>query len=262
MAESQEMFTYSDENQQTIVQYISSERLVAYFSMVRNPKDSADKRRKAINLYERNTQISEALYGVMQGFEVIFRNAVHNRLTKDLGEKWLDTFTFLDTERASIEDAKKNIEERGSQLSIGRIVAELNFGFWVRLFSPQYSTTLWGPSLSKILPVRHNNARSNVQGRLQDLKTLRNRIAHHNRIIGQTKNGKLVPSNGLYAEIMEVLGWFSKTMCAWVQSTNSFKILGPNGTLAKALQAELKTEAEKTADVLSTESEPSGTEKS
>jgi hypothetical protein len=236
-------FTYSEEDQDAIVLYVSQERLAPYFVLVQNAIDPSDRRRKAIGLYERNTQISEALYGVMQGFEVTFRNAVHNRLVQDLGENWLETFSFLDSERASINDAKKNIRERGCTLTVGRIIAELNFGFWVRLFSPQYSNTLWGPSLSKIVPLRHGKARSTVQGRIQGLKTLRNRIAHHNRIIGQTRNGKPVLAKEIYAEILEVLGWFSKTIRFWVESTNSFEILGPNGKLAMAARSETKAAA-------------------
>ncbi len=53
----------------------------------------------AIRLYERNTELSEALYGVVQGFEVTLRNAVHNILGASLGTTWYETFGFLETEQ-------------------------------------------------------------------------------------------------------------------------------------------------------------------
>jgi hypothetical protein len=89
----------------------------------------------------------------------------------------------------------------------------MNFGFWVRLFSGEYHRTLWGPSLSKIIPMKLD--RRAVYDRLKDIKTLRNRIAHHNRIIGRSKTIAV-----LYAEMLETIGWFSPAMRLWVEQTN------------------------------------------
>jgi len=178
-------FSYSEAELNTLVEFISPERLQMYIASVRFFKDGADRLRKGVHMYERNTALSEALYPVVQGFEVTLRNAVHNRLTRDHNSDCYDTLELLTSEKDAVADAKRTIQDKPEALTAGRIVGELSFGFWVRLFSAEYADTLWGPSLSRIIHPVTNDRRA-VYSRLQELKTLRNRIAHHNRIIGRT----------------------------------------------------------------------------
>jgi hypothetical protein len=72
---SQQKFSYDPACLETLVKYISLDRLAAYFVMTKRNSE------RAIRLYERNTELSEALYGVVQGLEVTLRNAVHNALS-------------------------------------------------------------------------------------------------------------------------------------------------------------------------------------
>ncbi len=208
-------FTYSESELATLVEFISPERLQMYIASVRFYKDSVDRLRKGIRMYERNTSLSEALYPVMQGFEVTFRNAVHNRLTADHNAQWFDSFDLLSSEKDAVADARRTIQDKPETVTAGRIVGELSFGFWVRLFSAEYATTLWGPSLSRIIHPTTNDRRA-VYSRLQELKTLRNRIAHHNRIIGRT-----LSVQQYYDQSLETIGWFSPTMRVWVAATNA-----------------------------------------
>lgn len=204
-------FTYSAENIEVLVKYLSNERLAAYFTMAKRSPEGA------IRLYERNTELSEALYGVVQGFEVTLRNAVHNVLTAVHGATWYETFSFLDSEQNAVVEAKAQIEQRLEKITSGRVVAELTFGFWVRLFSASYDKTLWGPSLRKIMPMKL--PRRAVYERLKDIKTLGNRIAHHNRIIGQRKTVAV-----LYEETMDAIGWLSPTIHRWIETTNCVEV--------------------------------------
>ena len=166
----------------------------------------------------RNTEISEALYGVVQCLEVTLRNAIHSHMTKAMNtEKWYDAFPFQDSEMAEIQQAKSKVVERPATLTAGRVVAELKFGFWVRLFSHTYDKTLWVPHLRKLFPLKFDGMRSYIHGRLVELKTLRNRIAHHERI---TCGKRDVEKD--YAELLETIGWMSKSMRQWTESTNCF----------------------------------------
>ena len=210
--EGQESFDYTDADLVTFEKYISSERLAAYISYARGDKWIAAR------LYERNTELSEALYGVLQGLEVILRNAIHDLMTRKTGSaNWYDSFSFQDTELAEINQAKAKVIERAAILTPGRIVAELKFGFWVRLFSHAYDKTLWVPHLRTIFPVRFDGKRSFLQGRLVDLKTLRNRIAHHERI---TCGKRDLQKD--YNELLQTIGWINPSMRRWVESTNCF----------------------------------------
>ncbi len=210
--EGQESFDYTDADLVTFEKYISSERLAAYISYARGDKWTATR------LYERNTELSEALYGVLQGLEVTLRNAIHDLMTRKTGSaNWYDSFSFQDSELAEINQAKAKVIERAAILTPGRIVAELKFGFWVRLFSHTYDKTLWVPHLRAIFPVRLDGSRSFIHGRLVDLKTLRIRIAHHERITCGKRN---VQKD--YDELLQTIGWINPTMRRWVESTNCF----------------------------------------
>ncbi|MFB3814765.1 MAG: hypothetical protein ACE14L_11710 [Terriglobales bacterium] len=106
--------------------------------------------------------------------------------------------------------------EKGQPLAPGRVISELTFGFWVKLTGRVYEEPLWLPYLSRIFPIRLN--RPVVHERLVLLKTLRNRIAHHERIIGRAR---LLPTE--YEETIETIRWLSPTMADWVEQRNCFK---------------------------------------
>jgi hypothetical protein len=211
-SEDQDAFAYTDADLATFEKYTSSERLAAYVAYARGDKWTA------MRLYERNTELSEALYGVLQGLEVTLRNAIHDLMRRKTGTaNWFDTFSFQDTETAEINQAKAKVIECAAILTPGRIVAELKFGFWVRLFSHAYDKSLWVPHLRTIFPVRLDGSRSLVHGRLVELKTLRNRIAHHERI---TCGKRDVQKD--YDQLLQTISWINPTMRRWVESTNCF----------------------------------------
>src|ERR1035438_4045531 len=142
--EGQSEFEYDDKILVTLEKYISSERLAAYVNYARGDKWVA------IRLYERNTEISEALYGVIQALEIALRNAIHNILSEQLGgPKWYETSILAESEREALEDAKKKVLDRPAALTPGRVIAELTFAFWGRLFSDSYDKTLWVPHRSE-----------------------------------------------------------------------------------------------------------------
>ncbi|MGO9168904.1 MAG: hypothetical protein ACLP56_18710 [Candidatus Sulfotelmatobacter sp.] len=149
MPAGQEGFAYSEDNLSHIEKYLSPGRLAAYFNLARG------NRLFAIQLYERNTELSEALYGVSQGLEVTLRNGIHNLLTKELAkDDWYEHIVLERPELDSLQEAKDKITERGRKIAPGRIVAELTFGFWVRLTASVYEKTMWVPYLHKIFPIR------------------------------------------------------------------------------------------------------------
>ena len=190
--------------------YLSPERLAGYYKLARGD------RKVGLLLYERNTELSEALYGVIQGLEVTLRNAMHNIIAVSTGQPdWYDTIGLNESEIDAIYDAKKKIEERAEPITPGRVVAELNFGFWVRLTGWPYEKTLWVPYLHKVFPIKLK--RTAIHDRLLDLKSLRNRIAHHQRIVGGKRD--LVRD---YDNLLETISWLDHDMAEWVKATNCF----------------------------------------
>jgi len=63
-------FTYNADDLNALMVYLSQERMAMYMKAVIHAKDLTDRTRKALRRYEYNTAVSEALYPVIQGFEV------------------------------------------------------------------------------------------------------------------------------------------------------------------------------------------------
>ncbi|HEY5328776.1 MAG TPA: hypothetical protein VIJ79_02730 [Acidobacteriaceae bacterium] len=202
-------FEFSDKNLNRLERAISSERLTPYRVRARGDLWVA------LHLYSRNTELSEALYGVVQGFEVFLRNATHARLTSAFGtEMWWEKASLRDRERDDVSDAIQNIEERSSVLIPGKIVAELNLGFWTNLYSNYYERDLWVPFLRSSFPIHMQRKR--LHDRLDRLKILRNRIAHHESLVRRDVQQD-------YRELLETVGWMSPTVRSWIESTNCFE---------------------------------------
>ena len=165
---------------------------------------------------ERNTRLSQCLYGVLQPLEIAYRNAIHRTLTSAVGSAdWFNSFNLKTPEMESIEAARNNIIRWNHTPKAGRIVAELTFGFWTRLVSKDYEKILWVPHLYKVFPNLPKPDRNAVSLRLTSIKTLRNRIAHHEHLLSRN-----LPSD--YNDIIETLAWICPTTAAWIQATNTF----------------------------------------
>jgi hypothetical protein len=132
----------------------------------------------ALQRYAWNTAVASAFYAPLQTCEVALRNSVHQRLSKAYGAWWLHNATLLKGEELRMaSEAELTVERRGKEVTSGRVVAELGFAFWVSLFSKSYDEILWRTHLYRDFRPRPN--RNELHGDLDRLRTLRNRIAHH-----------------------------------------------------------------------------------
>src|SRR5262245_8123847 len=70
--------------------------------------DAKGDERTAIRQYERNAAVSEAFYGVLQGFEVALRNSMHDTMTREMGApEWYKQFLLNEPELRSIASAEE-----------------------------------------------------------------------------------------------------------------------------------------------------------
>ena len=150
------------------------------------------------------------------------RNAVHRRLAHRYGEAWYDIGKAgLDrgaTER--IAGARAELARDGHGDDPPRIVAALSFGFWVSLLGPggrlddgrkaNYQMTLWRPALRGAFAHCANLNRKQAHGPLNGLRTLRNRIAHHEPIFARDLARD-------HEHVLEVAGWISPATQAWIE---------------------------------------------
>lgn len=207
-------FSYTAETLEEIEGALSPERLHPYLNA------AGGDRERALRLYLWNTAASAAFYGPLQGLEVVLRNAIHRQLSGRYGLAW---YGNLDTglDRGALGRIRQAILELtpdGHTSDAPRVVATLSFGFWVSLLGSggrlesgrkaNYEMTLWRPALRQVFAHCVKLTRRQAHGPLNELRILRNRIAHHEPIFARNLTAD-------HARILEVIGWISPGVRTW-----------------------------------------------
>ena len=202
-------FVYSPTALDQLDQALTIPRLTKYLNACNGD------RQRAIQLYEYNTQISEAMYGVIQPLEIALRNAIHRVLTKDLGRAdWYDAGILQTPELESLSAARASLWHWKKAEAPDRIVAELTFGFWVRLLNKKYEKALWVSHLYKCFPYGPKPDREKMSQRFIKIRDLRNRVAHHEPIFFRNLETD-------YVRVLTSLEWICPTSACWVRATHS-----------------------------------------
>ncbi len=141
--------------------------------------------------YHMNIILSQAMIPVLHYFEILLRNQLDMVLKKNYGEKWL--LTLPHSLMISDKDIKKISEiinkirrERRNEISHDDILSQMTFGFWCAFFHKRYDPVLWHRknALKNLFPYfsKQNRTRSYIEKNILKIKTIRNRIAHHEPI--------------------------------------------------------------------------------
>lgn len=144
----------------------------------------------ALALYVWNATVSGALLMPLHVCEVVVRNTVSDALTAVYGEAWPWSKTF----ELSLPVSPKGYSPRADLQSArhratttGKVIPELKFVFWQKLFTSRYEERIWNAHLARVMPnlPTHSTAsawRNFIYKDLEQLRALRNRIAHHEPI--------------------------------------------------------------------------------
>jgi hypothetical protein len=139
---------------------------------------------QAIRLYSWNVEASAAFLGAYAVLEVGMRNAMHDALIAHAGQSdWWDALPLRDTERDAVDDAVNYLDRRNGtgNWTPGHLVAEFKASFWEGLLSNKNHALLWVPALTNAFP-NYTGRRGDLRTRLERLRLLRNRAAHHEPI--------------------------------------------------------------------------------
>jgi hypothetical protein len=198
-------------------QALSLERFSRYLAW------AAGDRARAIELYTLNTQLSESLYTPLQMLEVALRNRIHAVMTEARHEDWFHDAGFLlgKWQPDQLAKAIEEVREGRREPTPGRIVAALTFSFWTAMFGKEYET-LWQTTLHHIgsRPDGKGLTRKHFSAPLAPIRTLRNRIAHHEPIIAWD-----LPKH--YGRIVELTGWLSPSAAEWCAAHSRFSAVYP-----------------------------------
>jgi hypothetical protein len=127
-----------------------------------------------------NMALSESFYPAFHNLEITLRNTIHEVMTEKYGTNfWFDVVDYRPQEAQKLRQAKEALEKDKKPLEAGRIVAELNLGFWNNLFLAHYEQKLWrGKSLARVFSYMNKSERHHkaIFKKLSRLRTLRNRV--------------------------------------------------------------------------------------
>jgi hypothetical protein len=192
-----------------ILASISSERFGTYLNA------SGHNEERALQLYLWNARLGEAFHLPIQATEVSLRNCVNLALTNTYGQNWWkngNLEAILDEERrADLITVLRRIRNRQLTLHTGQVVAGLSFGFWVGMLDGRYNPHIWGKQLRIAFPdLPQDRARKSLHSRIRDVATLRNRISHHEPLIGRDVLFD-------FSTLMSLLEWISPAKAAWIR---------------------------------------------
>lgn len=188
---------------------ITPERLSYYLEYTDN--NLAD----AIRLYELNTKLSAIFYGPVQGVEILLRNTMNEQLCAKFGVDWhdLSAIKLANPQEIAVQRAINDID---GDITTGAVVAELPLGFWAALLNSSNDNEIWRKALYLAFPHRPKGTeRKQVHGAINAIRRLRNRIAHHEKIIHR----ELDEDHNL---ILEIAGWICPETKGWIAAMSDF----------------------------------------
>lgn len=172
----------------------------------------------ALALYAWNAQVSAAFMAPLHLCEVIVRNAVADAIEAVYGPNWPweQTFELSLTNPPKGYNARQDlISSRRGQVSTGKVIPELKFVFWQKMFTGRHDTRIWNPHIRAVLPyldpvMTVQQLRKVIHDELEQLRGLRNRIAHHEPIFSRNLASD-------FQKTKELIGFRCPHTAAWME---------------------------------------------
>jgi hypothetical protein len=175
----------------------------------------------ALELYKWNLDVSCAFFAPLQVCEVSIRNAISEAIELTYGPNWPYEQSFeiaLPNPRRDYSP-RANILQHRNQPTTGKVIAELKFVFWQRMFTRRHDGAIWNHHLRTVLPYMDagktvQDLRHEAFDTLQSIRDLRNRIAHHEPIFRRNIQQE-------YDRIKKIVGWRSAVAANWLDTVET-----------------------------------------
>lgn len=191
-----------------VVHIISQERLTKYLIA------AGHDHRRALALYGWNIQLSESFFPVLSAAEVCLRNTVVARLRGLYGPIWWENPAFLLQIKTGgkriVKTAADNLARKGAVTS-GRMTAELNFGFWVKMLLPRHEAEIWQNLHGDFSELPPDVSYAQLYQRCDQVRDFRNRIFHHEPILHRDITRE-------YSQILELIRWLAREKADWIKT--------------------------------------------
>lgn len=201
---------------------LSRERLAKY--LTRTGGDTE----RAFELYAWNQEIGAALTVTLSQVEVCLRNQVARALADAYGPAWHRVVRFRHA-HAEVQNELDKAEGRvkKSVPSLPDIIAASDFNLWRELCKPAYAGVFWAKRIPIAFPHmtlagKERDVLAELHRRVDLLLKLRNRIAHHEPIIGSNWEKVGAKLTDRHRDAVELLGWMSGDLARWVLARDRF----------------------------------------
>ena len=145
--------------------------------------------------------------------EVSLRNIIVARLIALYGPQWWDDPAFLLQIKSGgkriVKTARDKLVTTGAVTS-GRMTAELNFGFWVKMLLPRHEPVFWANLHGEFPHLPGPVSYAQLYKRCDDVREFRNRVFHHEPILHRNITAE-------YSQIMELIKWLSPDKAIWIK---------------------------------------------
>lgn len=190
-------------------------------------------------MYYANARIAQSFQPLLSFFEVILRNQLHYALAAHFGDvQWLISqktgfmsdpgLTYKEKKtgkikkndflKSEVKRSEKVLHDQGKNITAGRIIAELNFGFWNSLYEAHHYKLLKGVpcQIFKSLPTGYG--RKEVNEMIQEIRQLRNRVSHNEPLCFNNRAFDMTYAKDMYAKISDFLSWINPEIMVSLQN--------------------------------------------
>ena len=217
------------------VRSISSSRISTY-------KSNGHTEIETVADYVLNAKISQNFYFLLQNLEVSLRNAIYDSFKKHYPNS--DFFYLFENNSFNRYKSKKEKHSREcwkmlcgvkyklkhmQTLSDGKIIAELNFGFWTELLISRDNkyTDMWRRIFLDVFPNYKikssiDKDKISIALKIDDIRNFRNRIFHYEPIYNQSDLIKK------HIDIFDILTWLNEDMKILNELFDEFKNIEEN----------------------------------
>ena len=205
-------------------------RLYSYSRISRYLKASKGNKKKAQQMYYANARLAQAFQPLISFFEVILRNQLHYAIAKHFGDvQWLlnqkdgfmsdpslthvvkktgktKTNDFLKKE---VEKSEKTLLGKGRNVTAGRVIAELNLGFWNSLYETHHYALLHGVPCTIFRGLPTGYGRKEINAIIQNIRIMRNRVSHNEPLCFDNRKFDMTYVKQMYVLINDFFTWIN-----------------------------------------------------
>ena len=152
-------------------------------------------RANALALYRWNIEVSSAFLVPLNILEITLRNAIVEAIVSVHGGTWPWSTGFIRSlPNPSVPSYSPTRDLQAlsrKHRTAGKIIADLKFVFWEKMLSARHDGRLWDNAFNVVFPNAPQVPGGNAQNRgelrddVEEIRKLRNRIAHHEPIFAR-----------------------------------------------------------------------------